>query len=192
MRSAHPRFHVEDRRAVGAAAAHAFGAEVIHAERVGSWMIIATRPTRVRSSVARRRSSRRSRGRAAAQRRPRGRQKPYYNTPYFTILQPRTAGHHLNTRHARGSRWPSRLIGISDAVVENFSGEVVSRAGGSPGSDPRDQPARRVHEHVGFGHSGPYKAYRSFGPHRRGPVGLVARRRVASMAPAAGGSRTWT
>jgi len=155
-------------------------------------MIIATRPTRVRSSVARRRSSRRSRDGPLHSGGHADGKKPYYNTPYFTILHHGKLAISLNTRHAKGLALAERLIGISDAVVENFSGEVFPSWGLTWERIHEINPRVVYMSTSGFGHSGPYKAYRSFGPTAAAQSGLSLASGCQAWRPRAGGSRTWT
>ena len=70
----------------------------------------------------------------------------------------------LNTRHPEGLKLAERLIGMSDAVVENFSSGVMESWG--LGWDRLQQlnPQLVYVSLSGFGHSGEWKGWRSYGP----------------------------
>ena len=102
-----------------------FGAEVIHVERVGSWddHRYAAHPSPIVGGPQKEFTLEQGTGPLHGGGHADGK-KPYYNTPYFTILHHGKLAISLNTRHPKGLELAKRLIGISDAVVENFSGEV--------------------------------------------------------------------
>ena len=150
-----------------------FGAEVIHVERVG---IVGRSPLRGSPEPD-------HRGLAAEGIHVGGRghlhgggnadgKKPYYATPYFTILHHGKLAISLNTRHPRGLELATRLIGISDAVVENFSGEVFPSWGLTWERIHEINPRAVYMSTSGFGHSGPCKAFRTSG--RRPPPSRVS------------------
>ena len=120
-----------------------FGAEVIHVERVGSWddHRYAAHPSPIVEGPQKEFTSGQGTGPLHGGGHADGK-KPYYSTPYFTILHHGKLAISLNTRHPKGLELAERLIGISDALVENFSGEVFPSWGLTLGAHPRDQPAR--------------------------------------------------
>ena len=113
--------------------------------------------------------------------------KPYYATPYFTILHHGKLAISLNTRHPKGLELAKRLIGISDAIVENFSGEVFPSWGLTWERIHEINPRAVYMSTSGFGHSGPYKAYRSFGPTAAAQSGLSLASGLPGMPPAGWG-----
>ncbi|PYM13166.1 MAG: carnitine dehydratase [Candidatus Rokuibacteriota bacterium] len=165
-----------------------FGAEVIHVERAGSWddhrytlhrsPIIEGPPTAYQSADAT--GPMHGGGRLDAT-------KKYYAEPYFTTLHHGKLAISLNTRHPKGLALAEKLIGISDAMVENFSGEVLPSWG---------LTWERIHElnrrlvymsTSGFGHSGEWKAFRSFGPTAQAQSGLTLCSGLPGMPPAGWG-----
>ena len=133
-----------------------FGAEVIHVERVGSWddHRYAAHPSPIIEGPQKEFTSGRARARctAAATRTARS---PTTPTPYFTILHHGKLAISLNTRHPKGLALAERLIGISDAVVENFSGEVFPSWGLTWERIHEINPRVVYMSTSGFGHSGP-------------------------------------
>ncbi len=149
-----------------------FGAEVIHVERVGSWddHRYAGHPSPILEGAPQKQFTSGQgplHGGGSADGK-----KPYYSTPYFTILHHGKLAVSLNTRHPRGLELATRLIGVSDAVVENFSGEVFPSWGLTWERIHEINPRAVYMSTSGFGHSGPYKAFRSFGPTAAAQSGL--------------------
>ena len=165
-----------------------FGAEVIHVERVGSWddHRYAAHPSPIVGGPQKEFTSEQGTGPLHGGGHADGK-KPYYNTPYFTILHHGKLAISLNTRHPKGLALAERLIGISDAVVENFSGEVFPSWGLTWERIHEINPRAVYMSTSGFGHSGPYKAYRSFGPTAAAQSGLSLASGLPGMAPAGWG-----
>ncbi|MCW0212254.1 MAG: CoA transferase [Pseudonocardia sp.] len=79
----------------------------------------------------------------------------------------------LNLRTARGRELLERLVAVSDVVTENFSAGVMERLGFGYAR------LRELREDVvyvsnsGFGHTGPYVRYKTFGPIVQAVSGLT-------------------
>src|SRR5262245_24667396 len=56
-------------------------------------------------------------------------EKKLYAAPYFNTLHHGKLAISLNTKHPEGLNIVERLIGVCDALVENFSGEVLASWG---------------------------------------------------------------
>lgn len=79
----------------------------------------------------------------------------------------------LNVRHPRGLRMVRELIGISDVVIENFSSRVFEEWGLGYEALRRASPAIIYVSMAGFGHSGPYRDYDTWGPAVQALSGLT-------------------
>jgi crotonobetainyl-CoA:carnitine CoA-transferase CaiB-like acyl-CoA transferase len=91
-------------------------------------------------------------------------QQELYAAPYFNTLHHGKLAISLNTKSPEGLKIVERLIGVSDAVVENFSAEVLP-SWGLTWERMRTLNPRLVYMSTsGFGHTGDWKGYRSFGP----------------------------
>lgn len=79
----------------------------------------------------------------------------------------------LNTRTARGRELLGELIAVSDVVTENFSAGVLA----SWGLDYERMRALRPDvvyvSNCGFGHTGPYRSFRTWGPIVQAVCGLT-------------------
>lgn len=79
----------------------------------------------------------------------------------------------INLRRQSGRELLRRLVAVSDVVTENFAAGVMARLGFSY------EQLRAVREDViyvsnsGFGHSGPYSGYKTFGPVVQAVCGLT-------------------
>ena len=167
-----------------------FGAEVIHVERAGSWddhrytlhkSPIIEGPQKEFSSTSTKATGPFHGGGSADG------DKKYYSTPYFTILHHGKLAISLNTRHPEGLKLAERLIGISDALVENFSGEVLPSWGLGWERIHEINPRLVYMSTSGFGHSGDWKGYRSFGPTAQAQSGLSLASGLPGMPPAGWG-----
>jgi benzylsuccinate CoA-transferase BbsF subunit len=93
----------------------------------------------------------------------------------------------VNLRTARGKELLSRLVEISDVVTENFSAGVMERLGF--GYDT----LRSLNEQIiyvsnsGFGKTGPYAAYKTFGPIVQACCGLTFGAGLRELPPAGWG-----
>ncbi len=91
-------------------------------------------------------------------------EKKLYAAPYFNTLHHGKLAISLNTRNPEGLKIVERLIGICDALVENFSAEVLPNWGLTWERIHQLNPRLVYMSTSGFGHSGDWKGYRSFGP----------------------------
>ena len=79
----------------------------------------------------------------------------------------------LDVKHPRGQELIKQLIAKSDVVVENFSAGVLD-SWGLGWEVLREINPRLVYVPLsGFGHAGPWKSYRSFGPTAQALSGLT-------------------
>jgi benzylsuccinate CoA-transferase BbsF subunit len=79
----------------------------------------------------------------------------------------------LNLRTAKGKELLAELVKVSDAVTENFAAGVMARLG-------FDYEGLRAHKadivyvsNSGFGHTGPYRTFKSWGPIAQAVSGLT-------------------
>jgi benzylsuccinate CoA-transferase BbsF subunit len=79
----------------------------------------------------------------------------------------------LNTRTARGRELLGELIARSDVVTENFSAGVLESWGLSYERMRELRPDIIYVSNCGFGHSGPYEAFRTWGPIVQAVCGLT-------------------
>ena len=160
-----------------------FGAEVIHVERVGSWddHRYANHASPIIEGPQKEFTTGNGplHGGGSADGK-----KPYYATPYFTILHHGKLAISLNTRNPKGIELAHRLIGISDALVENFSGEVLPSWGLTWEKIHELNPRLVYMSTSGFGHSGDFKAFRSFGPTAAAQSGLTLASGLPGKPPA--------
>ena len=70
----------------------------------------------------------------------------------------------LNLRTERGRELLREIIAISDAVTENFSAGVMARLGFSYEEMRAIRPDIVYVSNCGFGHSGPYESFKTWGP----------------------------
>ncbi len=93
----------------------------------------------------------------------------------------------LNVRHPDGLAIIRRLIAVSDVVVENFSSRVFEERGLSYEQLRRVNPAIIYVSMAGFGHSGPYRDYDTWGPAVQALSGLTFLSGLPDRAPAGWG-----
>ncbi len=93
----------------------------------------------------------------------------------------------VNTRHPEGLRLVERLIGMGDAVIENFSAGVMESWGLGYERMKEISPKILYVSMSGFGHTGPLKEYRSYGPTAQAVSGLTLTSGLPGMAPAGWG-----
>ena len=93
----------------------------------------------------------------------------------------------LNLRTDRGKELLRQLVEISDVVSENFAAGVLERWG-------FDYPAlRAIKEDIiyvsncGFGHTGPYRSFRTWGPIVQAACGLTFSSGLPGLPPAGWG-----
>jgi len=93
----------------------------------------------------------------------------------------------LNTRTERGRELLGELIRISDVVAENFSAEVLTKWGFTYERMVEIRPDIIYLSNCGFGHTGPYMPYRTWGPVVQALCGLTFSSGIAGLTPAGWG-----
>jgi crotonobetainyl-CoA:carnitine CoA-transferase CaiB-like acyl-CoA transferase len=93
----------------------------------------------------------------------------------------------LNTRTARGRELLAELIRISDVVTENFSAEVLTNWGFTFEQMRALRPDVIYLSNCGFGHTGPYMPYRTWGPVVQALCGLTFSSGLDGLPPAGWG-----
>ena len=93
----------------------------------------------------------------------------------------------LNMRLPQGREMARRLISVSDVVSENFSAGVMGRWGLSYEEMRSIKPDIIYVSNSGFGHSGPYSHFKSFGPVVQAVSGLTSQSGLPGRAPAGWG-----
>jgi len=175
-----------------------YGAEVIHVERAGGWddhrfnatPHIATDEPKVAElpgtnkvySDPQFNTHRDESTVATAPGRPK-----LYAAPYWNTLHNGKLAISLNTRSPEGLKIVERLIGKCDAVVENFSAEVFPKWGLTWERMHELNPRLVYMSTSGFGHSGDWKGYRSFGPTAAAQSGLSLASGLPGKPPAGWG-----
>src|SRR3954471_8888379 len=79
----------------------------------------------------------------------------------------------IDTRTEAGRDLLGRLIAVSDVVTENFSADVMTRWGFSYERIRELRPDIIYVSNCGFGHSGPYRTFRTWGPVVQAVCGLT-------------------
>lgn len=79
----------------------------------------------------------------------------------------------LNVRDPRGLTLLKRLLAVSDVVIENFSSRVMEKWGLPFAEMQRANPRIIYVSMAGFGHSGPYRDYDTWGPAVQAASGLT-------------------
>ena len=79
----------------------------------------------------------------------------------------------LNTRTERGKELLAELVSISDVVTENFSAEVMESWGFGYERLCELRPGVIYVSNCGFGHTGPYRQFRTWGPIVQAVCGLT-------------------
>ncbi|HEY4311790.1 MAG TPA: CoA transferase, partial [Pirellulales bacterium] len=173
-----------------------YGAEVIHVERAGGWddhrynatPSIVTDEPKVAQTLGLNKvysdpqfNTHRDES-ASATERPK-----LYAAPYFNTLHNGKLAISLNTKSPEGLKIVERLIGMCDALVENFSSEVL------PGWGLTWERLRAINPRLvymstsGFGHTGDWKTYRSYGPTAAAQSGLTLASGLPGKPPAGWG-----
>ncbi|HZQ87746.1 MAG TPA: CoA transferase [Acidimicrobiales bacterium] len=105
----------------------------------------------------------------------------------FNNTNPEKLGITLNLRDERGRELLRRLVAVSDVVSENFAAGVLARLG-------FDYDAlRAIRDDIiyvsnsGFGATGPYRAFKSWGPIVQAVSGLTFQSGLAGLPPAGWG-----
>ncbi|RPI48476.1 MAG: hypothetical protein EHM59_01210, partial [Betaproteobacteria bacterium] len=173
-----------------------YGAEVIHVERAGGWddhrynatpSIVSDAPqaaelpgmTKVYADPQF--NTLRDEAPAAQE------QKKLYAAPYFNTLHHGKLAISLNTRNPEGLKIVERLIGMCDALVENFSAEVLPNWGLTWERIHELNPKLVYMSASGFGHTGDWKGYRSFGPTAAAQSGISLASGLPGKPPAGWG-----
>lgn len=90
----------------------------------------------------------------------------------------------LNLRTERGRELLGRLIAVSDVVTENFAAGVMARLGFPYDEMRRLRPDIIYVSNSGFGATGPYASFKSWGPAVQALCGLSALSALADQEPA--------
>ena len=114
-------------------------------------------------------------------------EKQLYTDPYFNTLHHGKLAISLNTRHPEGITIVERLITKCDAIVENFSAEVFPNWGLTWERIHQLNPRMIYMSSSGFGHTGEWKGYRSFGPTAAAQSGLSLASGLPGQPPAGWG-----
>lgn len=93
----------------------------------------------------------------------------------------------LNLRTERGKAILRQLIAISDVVTENFAAGVLERLGFTYETMCQVRPDIIYVSSCGFGHSGPYSTYKTWGPSVQAFSGLTFSSGLADQPPAGWG-----
>jgi crotonobetainyl-CoA:carnitine CoA-transferase CaiB-like acyl-CoA transferase len=151
-----------------------YGAEVIHVERVNGWDD--HRYNAQRSIVTDTPDANQVQG-----------GKKLYAAPYFNTLHHGKLAVSLNTRSPEGLKLVERLITKCDAVVENFSATVFPNWGLTWERIHELNPKIIYMSASGFGHTGEWKGYRSFGPTAAAQSGMSLASGLPGQPPAGWG-----
>lgn len=93
----------------------------------------------------------------------------------------------LNLRTKRGCELLARLIAVSDAITENFAAGVLDRRGFSYEQIKRIAPSIVYVSNCGFGHTGPYAHFKTWGPSVQAFSGLTFSSGLRDQPPAGWG-----
>lgn len=93
----------------------------------------------------------------------------------------------LNAKSERGKDLLRQIIAISDVVTENFSAGVMERWGFSYEEMRAIKPDIIYVSNCGFGHSGPYRHFKTWGPVVQAVSGLTFQSALPNMPPAGWG-----
>lgn len=102
-----------------------------------------------------------------------GEQRTVESCGYFNDFNRNKLSITLNLNQPKARDILARLIAISDAVLENFSAGVLERWGFSYERMRQIKPDIIYISMAGFGHSGPYREYQSYGPTVQAVSGLT-------------------
>jgi benzylsuccinate CoA-transferase BbsF subunit len=113
--------------------------------------------------------------------------KKLYTDPYFNTLHHGKLAISLNTRKPEGIKIVEKLIAECDAIVENFSAEVFPNWGLTWERIREINPKIVYMSSSGFGHTGEWKGFRSFGPTAAAQSGLTLASGLPGQPPAGWG-----
>ena len=111
----------------------------------------------------------------------------YDGSGYFNNYNRNKRSITLNMGTERGRRLFAELLAVSDGVLENFAAGVMERWGFSYAEMARIRPDIVYVSMAGFGHSGPYREYKTFGPIVQAVSGLTHQSGYPEMEPAGWG-----
>ncbi len=95
------------------------------------------------------------------------------NSGYFNNFNRNKLSAAINMSKPEGREIFGRLVQISDGVLENFSAGVMAKWGLHYEALARLKPDIVYVSMAGFGHSGPYRTYQTFGPTVQAMSGLT-------------------
>ena len=113
--------------------------------------------------------------------------KKLYTDPYFNTLHHGKLAISLNTRKPEGIKIVEKLIAKCDAIVENFSAEVFPNWGLTWERIREINPKIVYMSSSGFGHTGEWRGFRSFGPTAAAQSGLTLASGLPGQPPAGWG-----
>ena len=113
--------------------------------------------------------------------------KKLYTDPYFNTLHHGKLAISLNTRSPEGIKLVEKLITQCDAIIENFSAEVFPNWGLTWERIHELNPKIVYMSSSGFGHTGEWKGFRSFGPTAAAQSGLTLASGLPGQPPAGWG-----
>ena len=93
----------------------------------------------------------------------------------------------LNLRTERGKELFGEFVRLSNAVTENFAGGVMTRLGFGYERLKELRPDVVYVSNCGFGHTGPYRSFKSWGPIAQAVCGLTHTSGLAEQPPAGWG-----
>lgn len=98
---------------------------------------------------------------------------PENGSGYFTNFNRNKRSITLNMTSERGRQLFAQLLAVSDGLLENFSAGVLSKWGFPYAEMARIRPDIVYVSMAGFGHTGPYRDYQTFGPTVQAVSGLT-------------------
>lgn len=103
---------------------------------------------------------------------------------HFNNINPGKLGISLNIHHPKGKALFRRLLATADVVTENFTATTMERWGLGYNALRAVRPDIIYCQQSGFGHTGPYRDYRSMGPVAAGISGITAMSGLPERPPA--------
>jgi crotonobetainyl-CoA:carnitine CoA-transferase CaiB-like acyl-CoA transferase len=111
----------------------------------------------------------------------------YDGSGYFNNFNRNKRSVSLNMTTPRGRELFARLLAVSDAVLENFSAGVMAKWGFTYEAMRAIRPDIVYVSMAGFGQSGPYRDYQTFGPSVQASSGLTHQSGLPELEPAGWG-----
>ena len=112
---------------------------------------------------------------------------PYDGSGYFNNFNRDKRSVTLNMGTERGRALFAQLLAVSDGLLENFAAGVLERWGFPYAEMARIRPDIVYVSMAGFGHTGPYRDYKTFGPIVQAVSGLTHQSCFPEMEPAGWG-----